>query len=279
MRVAVVGAGSLIARALRRASGSEGWQFMHYPEAMAQPSALAEVDLLINCAFDPRLKTGCYDGALDADLQLARRLPAHARFIMLSSRLAYGPAGKEPRLHETRVPRPDRPYGINKLRTEGELADLLGERLTVLRLSNVFGDEDQPGRQNFLSLALRSLRSQGRVVLDMCPFVERDFIPVDALAEHLVQISWAPQPGLYNLGAGAAVPTGRIAQWLIEGHGRGELVVTDLREFDAFWLDIGAARRDMGIKAVPMQRIRDACVDLGRRARDPRGAPRLEATA
>ncbi|HSW20192.1 MAG TPA: NAD-dependent epimerase/dehydratase family protein [Ramlibacter sp.] len=272
MKVAVVGAGSLIAKALRRTQGTTGWRFVHFAAAMAEPAALRDVDLLINCAFDPRLKTGAYDAACDADLQLAQRLPSHTRVVMLSSRLAYGPAGDEPCLHESRAPRPDRPYGINKLRTEKALAALLGARLTVLRLSNVFGDEDQPGRQNFLAVALRSLRDQRRVVLDMSPFVERDFIPVDALAEHIVQISRAPQAGLYNIGAGAAVPTGRIAQWLIEGHGHGEMVVTDMREFDAFWLDIAAARRDFGIGPVPVQRIRQACLDLGRRARETQDA-------
>lgn len=267
MNIVVVGAGSLIAKALRRNQGTVGWRFVHFAEAMAKPTVLGDVDLLINCAFDPRLKTGCYDAARDADLQLVRHLPPHARFVMLSSRLAYGPTGDDPCLHEDRAARPDRPYGINKVRTEDSLTAILRGRLTVLRLSNVFGDEDQPGRQNFLALALRSLRGQGRVVLDMSPFVERDFIPVDALAERLVQISNAPRAGLYNMGAGTAVPTGRIAQWLIDGHGQGEMVVTDMREFDAFRLDITAAQRDFGIEAVPTQRIRQACLDLGRRAR------------
>jgi dTDP-4-dehydrorhamnose reductase/UDP-glucose 4-epimerase len=273
MKVAVVGAGSLIATALRRAEGTTGWHFLHFAAAMNQPAALADVDLLINCAFNPRMKTGSYDAACDADLQLVHRLSPHTRVVMLSSRLAYGPAGNDPCLHESRVPRPERPYGINKLRTEKALAALLGTRLTVLRLSNVFGDEDQPGRQNFMAAALRSLRNQRRVVLDMSPFVERDFIPVDALAEHIALISRAPQPGVYNVGAGTAVPTGRIAQWLIEGHGRGELVVTDMREYDAFWLDIAAARRDFGVGPVPVQSIRQACVELGRRAREPQDPP------
>lgn len=269
MKVAVVGADSFIAMALRRAQGTTGWRFVHFAAAMTEPAALSDVDLLINCAFDPRLKTGCYNAAYDADLQLVRRLPSHTRVVMLSSRLAYGPTGDDPRLHESLAPRPERLYGINKLRTEEALATLLGTRLTVLRLSNVFGDEDQSGRQSFLAMALRSLRDQRRVVLDMSPFVERDFIPVDVLAEHIVQISRAPQAGLYNIGAGTAVPTGRIAQWLIEGHGHGELQVTNMREFDAFWLDIAAARRDFGIEPVLVQRIRQACLDLGRRAREP----------
>lgn len=272
MKVTVVGASSLIATALRRNQGTTGWRFVHFAAAMTEPAALSDVDLLINCAFNPRLRTGCYEAACDADLQLVHRLSPNTRVIMLSSRLVYGPAGDDPCLREDRAPRPDRPYGINKLRTEEALVGLLGARLTVLRLSNVFGDEDQPGRQNFLAMALRSLRGQRRVVLDMSPFVERDFIPVDALVEHIVQISRVPQAGLYNIGAGTAVPTGRIAQWLIEGHGHGELVVTDMREFDAFWLDIGAARRDFGIGPVPVQRIRQACLDLGRRAREPQNA-------
>ncbi|HYF20673.1 MAG TPA: NAD-dependent epimerase/dehydratase family protein [Ramlibacter sp.] len=277
MNVTVVGAGSLIAQALRRHPGAAGWRFLHFAQATAMPDALDGVDLLINCAFARRLRTESYDAACDADVQLAHRLAPPARFLMLSSRLAYGPAGDDPCLHESRVPRPDRPYGINKLTTERALAAMLGDRLTVLRLGNAFGDEDQAGRQNFLAIALRSLRQQRRVVLDISPFVERDFIPVDLLAERIVHISSMPKAGLYNLGAGTAVPTGRIAQWLIEGHGDGELVVTDMREHDAFQLDIGAAQRTFGIAAVPLLQVRQACLHLGRRAREAANAAKVAA--
>lgn len=270
MGVAVVGAGSLIAGALRAREETASWRFVGHVQALAGDGWLAGVDTVLNCAFDPRLKTGAYDIDFDVDLRLAQLLRDRpsVRYVMLSSRLAYGPADGGARLSEDQVARPTRPYGIAKLVTEQSLRQALGDRLTVLRLSNVFGDELLPARQNFFAIALRTLREHGRIVLDMSPFVERDFVPVQELAASLLRVVGAPRPGLFNLGAGHGTPTGRIAQWLIEGHGSGTLLVSDVREHDAFWLDIGAAREAFGIEPVAVERIRARCLSLGERLRE-----------
>ncbi|HEX6706034.1 MAG TPA: NAD-dependent epimerase/dehydratase family protein [Albitalea sp.] len=269
MGVVVVGASSLIARALKASAFTSAWRFVSHASALESAGWLHGTDVLVNCAFDPRLKTGAYDAAHDVDLRIAALLrdwPA-VHYVMLSSRLAYGPAPGDTRLVESMAAAPDRPYGIAKLATEQALERLLGKRLTVLRLSNVFGDEAQPGRQNFFAIALRTLRDEGRIVLDMSPFVERDFIPVEELAAALVRVAAAPRAGLFNLGAGHGTPTGRIAQWLIEGHGRGEMMVTSMREFDAFSLDIAAATNAFGIEPVTPEVLRERCRRLGERLR------------
>lgn len=263
MKVVVVGAGSLIAGALRARPETAGWRFLSHRDALLDTAWLDGLDLLINCAFDPKLKHGPYDPRHDVDLQLAAALrrQGRARQIMLSSRMAYGPVG--PQLIEHAQPAPDRPYGQAKWATEQALAAALGDRLTVLRLANVFGDELRPGRQNFFAMALRSLRDSGRIVLDMSPFVERDFIPVEDVAAGLLAVAAAPRPGLYNLGAGHGTPTGRIAQWLIEGHGSGQLLCSELREFDAFWLDMRRSEAAFGLGPLPVERIRQRCLLLG----------------
>lgn len=269
MGVVVVGASSLIARALQAGASTSAWRFVSHTTALESDRWLQGADVLINCAFDPRLKTGPYDTAHDVDLRIATLLRdwPSVHYVMLSSRLVYGPAPGDTPLAESMAAAPDRPYGIAKLATEKALERLLGRRLTVLRLSNVFGDEAQPGRQNFFAIALRTLRDSGRVVLDMSPFVERDFVPVEELAAALVRVASAPRAGLFNLGAGRATPTGRIAQWLIEGRGSGELVVTSMREFDAFSLDMSATSRAFGIGPVAPRVLRERCHRLGERLR------------
>jgi UDP-glucose 4-epimerase len=168
-RIAVVGSGSLVAGALRQHPQAASWDYIAHDRALSGRDWLEGVGLVINCAIDPRLKTSAYDVGFDVDVRLAQMLSPHTRYVMLSSRLAYGPAGPDMRLVEQCPPKPDRPYGINKLMTERALTALLGDRLTVLRLSNVFGAEDRPGRQSFFAQALRRLRSEGRILLDMSP--------------------------------------------------------------------------------------------------------------
>ncbi|MCL4757783.1 MAG: NAD(P)-dependent oxidoreductase [Rhodocyclaceae bacterium] len=269
MKIAVVGAGSFIARTLAMHPASADWRYLGHGEALAAEAGLDEVDMVINCALDPRLKKQSYEPGLDVDLRLAQRLAARTevRYVMLGTRMSYGPAGPGGRLVETDAARPLHPYGCARLETERRLGELLGERLTVLRLSNIFGYEDVPGRSSFFAIALRSLREHGRIVLDMSPFVERDFLSVDTLAGWLARIAERPAGGVYNLGAGFGTPTGRIAQWLIEGFGAGELRVTDLREYDAFWLDVGKAVAAFGIDLPEPEAVREQCRALGRRLR------------
>jgi len=270
MTIAVVGHNSFIARALHQQPRAATWRFLSAAEAEASDAWLEGVEVVLNCAFDPQLKLGPYTAERDIDLRLAQRLVERpgVRYLMLSSRLVYGPAEHDGRLTERDLPQPISRYGAAKWQTEQALHALLGERLTILRLSNICGLEVAPGRQNFFAIAQRSLLNEGRIVLDMSPFVERDFLPVDVLASWLPQVVAQLLPGVFNIGAGRGTPTGRIAQWLIEGFGRGELLVSQLREYDPFWLDISAAVAAFDIPGVGQAQLRDYCRGLGTRLRE-----------
>jgi UDP-glucose 4-epimerase len=281
MRVTVVGSSSFIARALRAQPETRGWNFIGYQQARESDAWLIGTDVVVSCALDPEYKREPYTRQHDVDVQLAERLQAWptVRYVMLSSRLAYGPAPADARLVETLAPQPTQPYGRAKWMWEQALQCLLGERLMVLRLSNIFGAELQPGRRNFLAMALRSLHERRQVVLDMSPFVVRDFLPVDVLAAWLPRMLAAWQPGLFNIGAGQGLAAGRIAQWLIEGLGQGELLVTHVREHDAFWLDTTRAQAAFQIPVLPHELIRDRCRALGAELRAMQDSmPAKEAT-
>ena len=84
-------------------------------------------------------------------------------------------------------------------RGRGGAARAAGARLTILGLANVFDYERGPG---------------------------------------LARNAAAPPGGVLNVGSGIALPTGRLALWVLEGYGRGELVIEVPREHDAFVLDV-----------------------------------------
>ncbi len=78
----------------------------------------------------------------------------------------------------------------------------------MLRLANVLGYERAPGRRTFLALTLERLAREGAIHYDMSPFVERDFLPVDALACLLAKIAAAPPAASSTSARASACPPG-----------------------------------------------------------------------
>ena len=275
MNVTVIGGGSFIAQALRRhCTADAGWRFLGHGQALADTGWTQHSDIVVNCAFDDRLKDEDYRPEWDIDLSLARLVAMQpgVRYVMLSSRTVYGPRAALGRLHEKLCTAPQSRYAIAKRNTEQSLSVLLGERLTIFRLGNIFGSELMPGRRNFFAQALRSLRDRDHISLDISPFVERDFLPVDHCAAWLSDVTHKLRGGVFQLGAGFGTPVGRIAQWIIEGHGGGELRVSNMRELDAFWMDMAHTQETFDTPGVTLDEIRAACHAVGRSLRAARAA-------
>ncbi len=235
-------------------------------EAVDDPDLLNDVDLVINSARHPGSSGDDYDlDRLDPDIRLAKRLGERAiPFVMLSSRKVYAPSDRP--LDEDAPLGPIDAYGRNKLKVEERLHDILGERLTILRLANIFGDERLPGRRSFLALTLNRLAKQQEIRYDMNPFVERDFLPVETLAALLAKLLREPPGGIMNIGSGIALPTGYIALWIMEGYGGGHLLIAAHEARDHFVLDIGRQKQRFGTPCT-WDDLKQRCLELGRRVR------------
>jgi UDP-glucose 4-epimerase len=262
-RILVVGRHSFLAQhALKALAPAEALAVGH--DEIERPDLLDGIGCIVNFCRQPLTASdACRLEQLDVDLRLARRIGrGEIAYVMLSSRKVYAP-GDAP-LSETSPTGPSDRYGHYKLAVEHALRDLLGERLTVLRLANIFGYERAPGRRTFAAMSLDRLAREGRIHYAMSPFAERDFLPVKAFARVLANVVRAPPGGILNVGSGIALPSGRLALWILEGFGRGELVITSNEEKDAFVLDIA---RLEGLYGRPCSQadLRDACLAIGRR--------------
>jgi UDP-glucose 4-epimerase len=242
-RILVVGGGSFIARHWLAITGHSATAISH--DGIA---ALAgqRFDVIVNCAVSPATKSVAYREADDCDLLAARHAAdTDSHFVMLSTRKVYRPSNVPIVLDEQSPVGPACFYGANKLESERRIAALLGERCTILRVANVYGREY--GRQSFFGIATSRLRNEGRIVLDASPYVERDFLPVTAFAGLLDSICAHRPSGIHALGSGIGLSLGRIAQWLIQGHGRGVLEVIDVTERDAFTMNPAKLLRSLGL--------------------------------
>ena len=110
----------------------------------------------------------------------------------------------------------------------------------------------------------------------MSPFVERDFLPVEACARLLARIvAGAACAACSTSARGIALPTGRLALWVLEGYGRGELVIESPREHDAFVLDVSELTRRHGPPCT-YDELRASCVELWRAPRPRRQLAELD---
>jgi nucleoside-diphosphate-sugar epimerase len=269
--VLVIGRSSFLARSFIDAYGAAGIRHAAWAD-VARPETFDGIGCVVSFALHPRYMREAYDPSFDCDRTLAEaigqaqrdgRMPADAHVVMLSTRKVYGSAGDEP-LVETRVPAPQDAYGRNKLVTEQLLQDRFGPNLTILRVSNVFGFEDLPGRRTFLGMVLRSLRQEGVIRYDVSPFTPKDFLPVESFAAALAKVVRARPGGLFNLGSGVPLESGWLAMWIIEGYGRGSFCVTDPGIRDAFAMNVDRFVARFG-QVAGREDIRAACLAIGRR--------------
>jgi UDP-glucose 4-epimerase len=263
--VLLVGKNSLIGSALIRSNSGQ-----HAIEAVSHDANWDlldwdRFDIVVNMACNPRYMREPYQQAFDFDRSLAERVRlTKCHYIMLSTRRVYGRSAPIP-ASELTITSPDDNYGRNKLTTEQAVQSILGDRCTILRVSNVFDFE--PGRHTFFGIALGTLKQENKIVLDVSPFVSRDFVHVEDFAGMLLRIIDHAPVGILNVGSGRATEIGRIALWLLEGFGGGQLVVVDPTERDQFELDISRFEALFG-RLIPVKDIRARCIDIGRRLRN-----------
>ena len=131
-------------------------------------------------------------------------------------------------------------YGRNKLTIERLLSNLRRQAHGPAD-RNVVGYDRHSARPSFMSMMLGRLAEEGRVVLDVSPFVQRDFLPIEQVAAAIRMALNHDLTGVFNIGSGASVESG-VALWVIERFGRGELVISSPRVHDEFVLDVRRLR-------------------------------------
>jgi nucleoside-diphosphate-sugar epimerase len=262
-RLVVVGGGSFIAGHVKRAARQAGLDVV----AVAHGAPLAELlragDTVLNCSWNPALNREPYAVETDSGFQAAQACRAAGTpFIMLSTRRVYpaearwnateaGPSGGDETV-----------YGRNKAVAERRMLDLLGSDATILRLSNIFGSEFDPDRRRgtFFALALTSLRDRNCILFDVNPDARRDFLPVERCAEAIV--ACIGERGIFNLGSGFPTACRDIADWILEGYGRGKIEVTSDVVRDEFFLNMDKWGSRFGT-LIDEGQLRRRCLDLG----------------
>ena len=153
----LIAGGGFIGRAVAEALGPAARLVPH--DAVDGPGLLDGVRVVLWAGRHPDLGTARWALAGDLELRMAQRAAsAQVSFVSLGTRKVYAPASGP--LGEDAPVGPVDLYGRQKLRLEHALADILGPRLTRLRLANIFGYEHSPGRASFLGRVLATLAAE-----------------------------------------------------------------------------------------------------------------------
>ena len=147
------------------------------------------------------------------------------RLIYASSHSVYGtlrqrePIAEDADTDPARCSGPLNPYAASKLALDQQMRarHRTGLDWVGLRYTNVFGpDETDKGHMaSIMSQLLRSAARGGPLHLfdDSLP-AARDYIPVETVTATIIQLAEQPVPaGVYNLGAGFAVPFSEVVRW------------------------------------------------------------------
>ncbi|MGA7675049.1 MAG: SDR family oxidoreductase [Rhizomicrobium sp.] len=269
-RLVLVGAGSFIARHVYAASLTKKIKAVGLPHDADLARVLHANDTVINFGLTPEYKTSAYSEKYDFDLRIARIANASgARVIMLSTRKVYPTANKWGSKEAEAAEGDGCFYGCNKARSEALIHDLMGQSLTILRCSNVFGYEYVAGqlRRTFFGQMLAELREMGTITFDMSPNTRRDFLPVEQCAGAIIAVIMAGASGVYNVGCGFPIFCGDVANWIMAGYGEGTLVISRDEIRDEFFLDMTKWQASNFPVLVTQDTLRSYCVDLGRRLR------------
>lgn len=260
MLITIVGKNSFLAQHFKSNLPYEAdWRFISHNEIEEQSDWLRKSEVVVNFAFSRNLMTHEYSEDQDIDYKIAKIIKnSSATYIMLSSRKVYGTYSYPVILKEDMDCKPDSPYGRNKLKIENNLAGLLGDRLLILRLSNIFGPEH--GRNSFFGIASRSLKSGNEITYDFDPDVGRDFLSIWKFSRNLGEIIKLRKHGVYNLGAGFAIACRMIAELMIKEHGAGALKVSESRKFDYFTLDMSKTNKDFYLDPYTLEEFKKDCL-------------------
>ncbi|MDR3414428.1 MAG: SDR family oxidoreductase [Formivibrio sp.] len=266
-RLVLVGAGSFIARHVYDKAIAEGLAVIGVSHDADLGAVILPDDIVVNFGVTPSYMTAAYTEENDFDLRVARCAhAAKARFVAISTRKVYSAEHRWSATEPTGGTGDGSFYGANKAISERAIAELIGPKLLILRLSNIFGFEFRyaPQRCTFLSRMLSDLREKNSIFFDMAPQSQRDFLPVERCASMIIAAISRGLSGIYNVGCGFPIACGSVAQWVMEGFGGGRLVVSNHEIRDEFFLDMTKWRESGLPLNISPDELHSYCIALGR---------------
>lgn len=212
----IVGNDSYIASGLDKYLANYDVTCLNYLNWEMNINLLREADCIINFSISPESSKIVFDTDDVIDVKIAKSISGYKpRFIFISSRKVYGISNECLIYNETSPVIKNDIYSINKINTERALQNILGDKLVILRPTNIIGEPVLRENYNtFIGWICRNYKSKGYVETTINSNIYKDFITKEYLHKNIVYLMSHDCRGIYNISAGFGI----TIKYLLDGY-------------------------------------------------------------
>ena len=192
---------------------------------------LKEADCIINFSIAPDFSKKELPISDIIDVQIAEKIKDfNTHFIFISSRKVYGKSFECKEYKET-----DNTYGydyysVNKIKTEKALLNILGNKLTILRIPNLIGEPiDRKGYRTFIGWICDEYINKGSVTIQQNENSVKDFVTKEFLHKNICYFLKNKTSGIYNLSSGIGIPIKDV----VKGYACRHIIISSKNNADS----------------------------------------------
>ena len=162
-------------------------------------------DIIINCSNNDKFFKKKYNKKNDRNLIIANYIrKLDLTLFILSTRMVYEPKSG---IKENSKLLPINIYGKNSLLSENNCKKILGDRLVILRLSNIIGYEVRKKRESMMSILIAGIK---RNIVILENNYKKDILPIKYLSIMILKIIQSNYKGIINVGSGVSLKLSEI---------------------------------------------------------------------
>lgn len=223
----IIGEDSYIASGLKNYFNNQDVMCLNYMDWADNISFLRKADCIINFSVSPDFSNIIMDNDEIIDVKIAKSIVGYKpRFIFISSRKVYGTSDKCLVYNEGSPIIENDVYSVNKIHAEKSLFQILGDKLIILRPTNIIGEPVmRDNYETFMGWIGRNYEEKGYVKADLNSQTQKDFITKEYLHQNIAYIMQHECSGIYNISAGFGVTVkyildGYVGKVLYEGENK-----------------------------------------------------------
>lgn len=205
-KVVIIGGNSYLASGLERYLSDCNVIGLFYHNWQDNLDIIRKADCVINFSISPQFSTRDMELEEILDIQIAKSIKNSAtRFVFISSRKVYG-TNNECLCHtEDDALIGTDFYSHNKIKTEQALQNILGDRICILRVSNIIGEPVvRSGYKTFVGWMCESYLNSGQLIVTQNANAKKDFITKDFAQECCAAFIKDNISGIFNVSSGFA---------------------------------------------------------------------------